>query len=162
MLKRERESGVRKAKASYCTYSSLVKLQPWCLSLLWKTCLRAELQLGAWVRNESLAFGQNTHMMMMMFIIITVFCPRGGPSLQAQEPRLQFCRRQIFHRTLNIQGCSFTRDWIGTNLSDLKKSEKIPGVPTSRWGEWIWLTGPSGLPSQGFWPDHTTVNRNNR
>ena len=27
---------------------------------------------------------------------------------------------------------------------DLKK-EKIPGAPTWRWGEWIWLTGPSGL-----------------
>ena len=31
---------------------------------------------------------------------------------------------------------------IGT---DLKRSEKIPGAPTWRWGEWIWLTGPSGL-----------------
>ena len=27
----------------------------------------------------------------------------------------------------------------------LKRSEKIPGAPTWRWGEWIWLTGPSGL-----------------
>ena len=26
-----------------------------------------------------------------------MFCPRAGPSLQAQEPRLQFCRRQVFH-----------------------------------------------------------------
>ena len=33
-------------------------------------------------------------------IIITVFCPRAGPSLQAQEPRLQFCRRQVIHRKL--------------------------------------------------------------
>ena len=29
--------------------------------------------------------------------------------------------------------------------TNLKRSEKIPGAPTSRWGEWIWLTGPSGL-----------------
>ena len=28
---------------------------------------------------------------------------------------------------------------------DLKKSEKISGAPTWRWGEWVWLTGPSGL-----------------
>ena len=28
---------------------------------------------------------------------------------------------------------------------DLKRSEKIPGAPAWRWGEWIWLTGPSGL-----------------
>ena len=29
--------------------------------------------------------------------------------------------------------------------TDRKRSEKIPGAPTWRWGEWIWLTGPSGL-----------------
>ena len=49
----------------------------------------------------------------IIIIIITVFYPRAGLSLQAQEPRLQFCRRQVFHRKLRNQGCSFTRDWIG-------------------------------------------------
>ena len=29
--------------------------------------------------------------------------------------------------------------------TNLKISEKIPGAPTRRWGEWIWLTGPTGL-----------------
>ena len=29
--------------------------------------------------------------------------------------------------------------------TNLKRCEKIPGAPTRRWGEWIWLTGPSGL-----------------
>ena len=29
--------------------------------------------------------------------------------------------------------------------ADLKRSEKIPGAPAWRWGEWIRLTGPSGL-----------------
>ena len=29
--------------------------------------------------------------------------------------------------------------------TDLKRSEKIPGAPMWRWGEWIWLSGPSGL-----------------
>ena len=29
--------------------------------------------------------------------------------------------------------------------TDLKRSGKNPGAPTSRWGKWIWLTGPSGL-----------------
>ena len=46
-----------------------------------------------------------------------VFCPRVDPSVQAQEPRLQFCPRQVFHRKLRNQGCSFTRDWIGAVLS---------------------------------------------
>ena len=45
MLKRERESGVRKATGSYRTYSSLVKMQPWFLTLMWNTCLLAELPL---------------------------------------------------------------------------------------------------------------------
>ena len=46
-----------------------------------------------------------------------VFCPRVGPSLQAQEPRLQFYRRQVFHHKLRNKGCSFTRDWIGVVAS---------------------------------------------
>ena len=41
----------------------------------------------------------------------------AGPSLQAQEPRLQFCRRQVFHHKLRNEGCSFTRDWIGAVAS---------------------------------------------
>ena len=44
--------------------------------------------------------------------IIRVFCQRAGPSLQAQEPRLQFCRRQVFHRKFRNHSWSFTRDWM--------------------------------------------------
>ena len=29
--------------------------------------------------------------------------------------------------------------------TDLKRSKKIPGAPSWKWGEWIWLTGPSGF-----------------
>ena len=29
--------------------------------------------------------------------------------------------------------------------TDLKRSENIPGIPTWRWGQWIWLTRPSGF-----------------
>ena len=29
--------------------------------------------------------------------------------------------------------------------TDLKRYKKIPGEPSRRWGQWIWLTGPSGL-----------------
>ena len=90
---------------------------------------------------------------------ISVFCPRVGLSLQAQEPRLQFCRRRIFHCTLGNQGCSFTRDWIGMVASHcfphpilslaseqtLKDRKKIPEATAWRWGKWNWLTGPTGL-----------------
>ena len=81
-----------------------------------------------------------------------VFCPRAGPSLQAQEPRLEFCRRQVFHLKLRKQGCSFTRDWIGAEASRCFPhptlslvSGQIPKAPTWRWGQWIWLIGSSGL-----------------
>ena len=45
-----------------------------------------------------------------IIIIIRVFCPRAGPSLQGQEPRLQFRPKQAFYRKLRDQECSFTRD----------------------------------------------------
>ena len=60
----------------------------------------------------------HTHVRALAYIIIIrVFCPRAGPSLQVQEPRLQFCRRQVFHHKLRNQGCCFTRDWIGSVAS---------------------------------------------
>ena len=46
-------------------------------------------------------------------IIIRVFCPKAGTSLQVEKPMLQFCRWQVFHHKLRNQGCSFTRDLIG-------------------------------------------------
>ena len=91
----------------------------------------------------------------IIIIIIWVFCPRADPSLQAQELRLQFCRRQVFYRELRNQGCSFTRcgsfpllpapHSLFSIWTNLKRSEKIPGALTWKWGEWIWLTSPSGL-----------------
>ena len=55
--------------------------------------------------------------------------------------------------------------------TDLKRSEKIPEAPTWRWGEWIWLIGPSRLHQnspqgckyqfyQGFWSDQRSGNPN--
>ena len=45
--------------------------------------------------------------------IFKVYFPRAGPSLRAQELRLQFCRWQVFHRKLRNKSCSFARYWIG-------------------------------------------------
>ena len=47
---------------------------------------------------------------LFIVIIVRVFCPRAGPSLQEQESRLQFYRRQVSHLKLRNQSCSFTRD----------------------------------------------------
>ena len=56
MLKR---SGVQKATGSYCTYTSLEKLQPLFLSSRLKTCLWQNCKLDAWASIERPAFGQN-------------------------------------------------------------------------------------------------------
>ena len=90
--------------------------------------------------------------------IITMFCPRAGPSLQVQDPRLQFCQRKVFHRKLRNQGCSFTRDLIGAvasrcfshptlslasvqTLKDLKRSQgNQHGGKESEFGYWALRT----------------------
>ena len=113
-----------------------------------------------------------------LYIINRVFWPRAGPSLQTQEPSLQFCWRQVFHCKVRNQGCNFTRDLLSAVASRCfphptlsLASEKIPGALMWRWGEWIWLIGPSGLHQkltarvkyqfyQGFWPDQWSGNPN--
>ena len=77
---------------------------------------------------------------------------------------------QVLHCKLRHQGCNSSIANSGTYVAvllgmnrcgsfpllsvphsffsiwtNLKGSEKIPGAPWRRWGEWIWLTGPSGL-----------------
>ena len=63
-------------------------------------------------------------------------------------------QRQVFHCKPRNQGCSFIRDSfpflsaphsLFSIWEDLKRSEKIQWTWTWRWGEWIWLTGSSGL-----------------
>ena len=58
--------------------------------------------------------------------IIRVFCPRAGPSLQAHEPGLQFCRRLQFYQGLNTCG-SFLHSSISLaseqTSKDLKRSQ---------------------------------------
>ena len=86
------------------------------------------------------------------YIIITVFCPRAGPSLQSQGTKaavLLGINRCGSFQLLSPPQSLFN---IWTNL---KRSEKIPGAPTWRWGEWIWLTGPSGLHRN--WPQGLNI-----
>ena len=82
---------------------------------------------------------------------------------------------QVFHWKLRNQGCSCAQRQVfpansrnkvavllGMNRcgsfpllsashslfsiwTDLKRSEKIPGALAWRWGEWIWVSGPSGV-----------------
>ena len=74
-------------------------------------------------------------------IIIRVFCPKLGPSLQAEKPRLQFYLRQVFHRKLRNQGGSFTRDLIGAVASrcflhptpSLASEQTLKDLKRSQW-----------------------------
>ena len=65
----------------------------------------------------------------------------GLPSL-SQEQRLQFYQRLNRCGSFSLLSAPHSLFSIWT---DLKRSEMIPGAPTLRWGEWIRLTGPSGL-----------------
>ena len=48
-----------KQREATAPIQSLVKLQPWFLSLQWKTCLRQNCRLGSCTCSEWPAFGQN-------------------------------------------------------------------------------------------------------
>ena len=87
-----------------------------------------------------------------------VFCPRAGPSLQTQAPRLQFCPQAGLPLQTQEPRLQFYQGRIGAvaspcfphptlslaseqTLKDLKRSQGHQ----RRGDEWIWLTGPSGL-----------------
>ena len=62
--------------------------------------------IGLEVNSEKIKYmttSRDQNVIQYQNIIIRVFCPRAGPSLQAQEPRLQFCRRQVFHRRVKAK-----------------------------------------------------------
>ena len=113
-----------------------------------------------------------------------MFCPKAGPSLQAEKSRLQFCRRQVFHHKLRNQGCSFTRDLIAAvasrcfphaivslaseqTLKDPKRSQghqqEMRRVNLANWALRTspkFATGVKHQIRQGFWPDQRSGNPN--
>ena len=63
--------------------------------------------------------------------------------IRASKQNLSDFSRSMSEATLmtyNVKKCRKTQQ-----QQNLKRSDKIPGAPTWRWGEWIWLTEPSGL-----------------
>ena len=103
MLERERERerervALRKATGSYRTYSSLVKLQPWFLSLRWKTYIRQNCNVGSFPCSEGPALGQSTHDDESCFSIlnysvsqIDVYTLWNVISQQQNDTEIQFC-----------------------------------------------------------------------
>ena len=61
-------------------------------------------------RNTSLS-NYDIDNQQLFIVLIIVFCLTTGPSLQTHESR------QVFHRKLRNQGCSFTRDWVGATFA---------------------------------------------
>ena len=68
--------------------------------------------------------------------------PKAGFPPHTQDPRLPFYQGLNRYSSFPLLSAPHTLFSIWT---DFKRSEKIPGAPTWRWGEWIWLIGPSGL-----------------
>ena len=111
-----------------------------------------------------------------IYIIIRVFCPRACPSLQAKEPRLQFCRRQVFHHKLRNQAavlpgmnrCSsfpllFAPHSLFSIWTDLKRSERSRRVDLANWVLRIspkFTTRVKYQFHQGFRPDQRSGNPN--
>ena len=104
-------------------------------------------------------------------------------ALQVQEPRLQFCRRQVFHRKLRNQGCSFTRNSIGAvasycfphpslplaseqTLKDLKSPRgtnmKVRKVDLANWTSPKLTTGVKYQYHQGFLQDQRSRHPNHQ
>ena len=68
--------------------------------------------------------------------------PKAGLPPQTQEPRLQFYQRLDKFDSFPLL---FVPHSLFSIWTELKRFEMIPEAPTWRWGECIWLTGPSGL-----------------
>ena len=64
-----------KQREATATIQSLLKLQPWFLSLRWKACLRQNCSLDSCACSEGPALGQNTLMMMstLVYFVLSVF-----------------------------------------------------------------------------------------
>ena len=118
---------------------SLVKLQPWFLRL-WTTCLPQNCSLGSSACR--ILWWWWWWWWWWWYIYIIRVSTQGCHSLQAHEPRLQFYKGLSRFGSFPL---IFAPHSLFSIWTDLKRSENIPVAPTRRCGEWIWLTGPSGL-----------------
>ena len=84
-----------------------------CPSIFFKWLILVSLfsSHNIWCQENNCSHSNQIFCIIIIIIIIRVFCPRAGPSLQTQKLRLQFCPKaglplQIFKN----QSCNFTRD----------------------------------------------------
>ena len=69
--------GCRKQREATTPIQSLVKLQPWFLSLRWKTSLQQNCSLGSCACSEGPALGQNTWWWWLMSKFQNILCTLG-------------------------------------------------------------------------------------
>ena len=66
----EEREGCGKQREVTAPIQPLIKLQPWFLSLRWKTCFRHTCSLGFCAFSEGPALGQNTLMMIIIYYLV--------------------------------------------------------------------------------------------
>ena len=117
-----------------------------------------------------------------IYIHTSVFCPRTGPSLQSQAPRLQFCLKAGLPLQTHESRLQFYYRWICAvasrcflyptlnsaseqTLKDLKRSsgtnEEVRRVDLANWALRTspkFTTGAKYQFHQGFWPDQRSRN----
>ena len=122
------------------------------------------------IKNEiskMLGWCSNEQNILLLVVVFSIYLSSSSSEYCAQGQVLHCKRRNL--GCSSVKGRSSTANW-GTQVAvllgmdrcgsfpspsaphslfsiwtDLKRCENIPGAPAWRWGEWIWLTGPSGL-----------------
>ena len=125
--------GCRKQWKATTPIKSLVKLQPWFLSLRWKTYLWQNCSLGFSACSEGPAFGQNTLMMITGLQHFMMKFPQNNEMLATPVV-------QCYHTLLWIRG-SWVRSWPGT--MDFSE-RKIPEY------DFLWKGSKARVPCRRF------------
>ena len=125
MLKRE--WGWRKQREATAPIQSLVKLQPWFLSLRWKTCFRQNCSLGSCACSEGPAFGQNTLVMINIIIIIVLLLLLLLSSSSSSSSSECSAQGQVLHCKRRNLGCSSAERRYFTGNSGTKVAV-FPGI----------------------------------
>ena len=88
---RERERGLRRAtEGTTAPIQSMVKVQPWFLSLRWKTCLRQNYSLSSCDCSEGPGLRQNT-LIMMTYIYMLYMLHSKPNGAHGVSPLLRPC-----------------------------------------------------------------------
>ena len=106
--------GCGKQREATAPIKSLVKLQPWFLSLRWKTCLRQNCSIGFSASSEGPAFGKKT------------------------DDDIRPCGKQR-EATAPIKSCSKTEALVpGFEVEDLPSTELQPRFLRLQWRTCFW------------------------